>query len=822
MTKGCENCYFNRTKFVGTKGNPKAPIVFVGESPGAQELLKGLPFEGPSGKMLMHAINTSHTLTEEDIYMTNSLQCLPAGKKTPAMLVEAVSCCRERLLEEIQAHPRKVIVAIGNGALWSLTGNTNLKITQVRGKVFESDLSEFGIVATYHPAYILRGGGDYKKFATDIGFALGICYEEESVDKGYVEPQFKVASNEQDVKDFIDETLRNTPVGATISADIETAGFNPLKHRILSFGWSYDSDNVFVIPEHLVTKELLSYKDFDLGWNHPSIETYLGAPPQRRLKWNWHNGKFDVRFLKRLNLRMTVDHDTMLMNYSLDEIRGIHDLKQISADLLGSPDYESALDTYLPNKKTSYEVIPKDVLHKYMAYDIANTHRIWYILSEQVENDEKSSRLYHETLLPASRFLLQVEQIGLFVDFDRVESNVARLEEIQDEHSFVINKWAQELMGCDINPNSWQQVSELIYGYLKLANRPKGTGEDVLKKLPEHEVVQELLKYRKAAKAKGTYVKPLADQVDGDGRVRSTYLIHGTTTGRLSSRNPNMQNQPRDPLIRGQFVAPQGYSFMEFDYSQAELRCLAWFSMDERLVDIFNSGRSIHKEVSTDLWGEDWAAAFAIGDLNDPVHQRAHDQYMRTKALNFGIVYGRQAGSIAKEFNVTKKVAQVWVDAWSDNYPTAWGFLLKCRGCVAQGKNLISPFGRRKRARAVGMDSLHKTENEFANFLLQSTASDITLHSAMTMCDTLQQRWGAQIVNLVHDSILIEYPYRGNAEEYDELPISLKDMVDYGTGIMEETPIKFGLEGVKFGVDLKLSKRWGDKMDEEDEYYEDS
>lgn len=793
--KGCGNCFYKRFQFVESRGNPKAPFVIVGESPGATELQKGLPMMGPSGKVLMDALPNG--FDEKDFYIINALECLPRrgtdAKKNMAKLQSAVRTCNDCLKAKIAAHPRKVILALGNGALWGVTGNYDLKITQVRGTLFPTPLAEHGIVPTVHPAFLLRGGGSYQKFKLDIEYAISLLKGESP--KEQIVPVWSVAETAEDVKDFIDYTYARADEKnlTLIGADLETGGFDFLTDEILAMGWAIEPEQVFIVPEELCTKEVLGYRDF-------TLPKFKGG----RFRWHWHNGKFDIKFLWNQLLKAGVDEDSMLMSYTMEERRGYHDLEQVAGDEIGAPDYKDMLKPYLPNKKTSYRVIPKPVLYKYLALDVSNTLQIHQPMHTRLMSDARNATLYNKLLLPASELLAHVEWNGMKVDFKQQAENVEYYTAIMNEHSREINRHAAIVGLGEVNPNSPKQLTVLLYDKLKLSKVKKGTGEEILDKLPQHDAVVALKKYRKAAKAYGTYVKPLPDQVSADGRVHSTYLIHGTATGRLSSRGPNMQNQPREKRIRGQFCAEDGHMLVEFDLDQAELRCLGALSRDPELIRIYNTpGLSLHKEVSVSLWGEDWIDRYKIDTPGNPVYDQAKEEYMRTKALNFGIVYGREANSIAEEFEVSHREAQVWIDGWAKRFPLAWKYIEKCRLAPVRGQNLVTPFGRRKRAGVLSREKLKDLQNEAANFPHQSIASDITLYSAIKLRKPFEAL-GIKIVNLVHDAIIVEMPID------DRL---FQDVAAIATYEMEQTPLQWGIDALPFSADAKVGETWGELHD---------
>src|SRR4051812_32955450 len=171
----CKDCPHGFARMVGSRGDPTSPLVIVGESPGTQEVKVGVPFVGPSGKVLDHALAPYKTDFPNPL-MLNAFQCFPGTKTKDQVKVEAATrCCQQRLHNDIQAHERQVILALGNPAVWSTTGEFGAKITRVRGKRYDSRLAKRGIVAAVHPAFLLRGGGSMRQFMADVDYACRLA-----------------------------------------------------------------------------------------------------------------------------------------------------------------------------------------------------------------------------------------------------------------------------------------------------------------------------------------------------------------------------------------------------------------------------------------------------------------------------------------------------------------------------------------------------------------------------------------------------------------------------------------------------------------------
>lgn len=751
----CDKCPLNGAK-VGSKGPKDAKLVIIGESPGIQEVRKGIPFIGPSGEVLDAILR----YPIKDAYVLNALQCSPTKlhKKNPALMQEATRICNGRLIGLIQRHPRQLILTLGNNALWSVTGNYGYKITQARGFLIPSSLSELGILPAVHPAALLRGTGSFRQFAEDMIYASELIH----LGRDAIKVPPNVEYTEVTSKKQLAWIKRKLKKETELTCDLETSGFNPREDYILAAGICGPDHHVYDIkPEHIMDLKTL----FE----------------NRRIKWNYHNGKFDVQFLRAVGIDARVGDDTMLMSYALDEKPGVHDLEQVSSDILGAPDYKDMLKPYLPNKKTSYSVIPSEVLNEYLAIDVVNTSALRPILKRRVEADPATSKLYHKMLLPASEMLSRMEHNGFYVDMDWVDKlDVEYKERIAEcEHEI------EHAAGVLFNPNSPQQVSNILFHHLKLPNKAKGsTAVDVLEKLPQHPVVKLIMQHRIIKKAHGTYIKPMYRHIDEFGRIHATFLIHGTKTGRLASRNPNLQNIPRDPRLRGMFTAAPGCVLLEVDLSQAELRSLACLSGDPRLVSVYVNGFDLHLEVEQYLFG-------TSGNKENRV---------KSKNVNFGIIYGITGPGLAEQTGKSARECTQWIDSWYHRFPEAAEFIKKCRDTVPRGQVITTLFGRKKRVGLVSAANIWGLQNEAANFPHQSIASDITLYTAIKVEPQLRE-WGVKIVDLVHDSIITEIP----STDQD-----LQRMVgSYISEEMEYTPIEWGLVKVPFIADIEVGQRWG-------------
>jgi len=794
----CAGCVF-KTATCGTRGPQDSPFVIVGESPGKNEIKEGKPFVGESGKMLDSVIkNAFKAIDQQPIqpFYTNAIMCHPQGKEASKM-ERACKACNQRLVDSIRKHPRKVILALGGPAVQSLTGDYDIKITQIRGTVFNADsyraLAAEGIVASVHPAFLMRGTGSYPKFKKDVRTAAMLL-------TGVPLPKFIMSTHEVFTsEEQIAGWHATLPNGDELGTDIETSGFSPIDDDILCIGIGRmdQLDKNYVIPEGLVPT--------------PAVKALL---EDRRFRFCWHNGKFDIRFLRMLNqhpgsnydsINAVVDDDTMMLSYCLDETRGIHDLEQVGQDACNAPNWKAMLDQYRSSKKASYREIPTPVLHKYLGLDIGVTNQSFGMLRPQVAKDLHLEKLYRHQIR-WSNFLVEVERNGMLVDKEQTKKlDVMFRQEITDRKRR-LNIVAKARLGKEINPNSPPQVAELLYDGVKIPKYKgsRSTDADTLDMLPPNPVIVLLKEYRKSQKLHSTYVKNLYNfdptdkkhkgslegtrgpNVHSDGRVHCSYLLHGSVTGRLASRDINMQNIPRDSEVRSQFIALPGRRLVEFDYNQAELRCLAELSRCPDLCAIYldPSHPGLHHELSVTLFSANYT----------------DDEKMRAKMVNFGIVYGRTGASLAEEWKVSLDEGNRWVNGWFKRFPGAKKFIDQCRMAPLTGATLITPFGNKRRFGVVGWENKNAVQNEAANFLHQSIASNCNLESAERVFASFAKEYDADPCNLVHDSNIWSLP------DDDTIISAFGRRV---IAVMEQVPKDYGLTYIPFVADGKMGYRWG-------------
>jgi DNA polymerase I len=357
------------------------------------------------------------------------------------------------------------------------------------------------------------------------------------------------------------------------------------------------------------------------------------------------------------------------------------------------------------------------------------------------------------------------------------------------------------ILGQDYNPRSPQQTVKALEGFgLRVPIKrnqaggfSKTTDVEALTALRETvegdsaDFIDSLLAHRKNAKSDGTYVRGIRKRVYR-GRVFPTFLLHGTTSGRLSCRNPNLQNITRGETLRKQFIPTRpDHVFVQADYKQAELRVLTWLAQEPYF-------RTLFEDPSRDIFNE--LTPILYGDVSGMDKAAKKELRMKVKGYVYGLGYGREARSIADEFDIPVAEAQRGMRAFFSVIPQIVEFRESTRQAVMNGDDLITAFGRHRRFWLISNENLKEVMNEALAFLPQSTASDICL-DAFTILRPAMKGFG-WVRNLVHDSILVE---------------THKDNVDRVSQLMRyhmiESARKVVGDYVRFDVDIEVGDNWG-------------
>lgn len=548
-----------------------------------------------------------------------------------------------------------------------------------------------------------------------------------------------------------------------VGIDKENEFGHPERYQFLCVGIGYASGKVVVIGEEALKFNSVCYELGELI---------------RSCKWVCQNGKFDMAGLSILG-DGELYFDTMLASYAMDERRGIHGLDVLAQEFLGAPNWKHVLDPYVhktidKKRVTNYAWAPRDILYEYNAKDVANTYWLWELFEQQMDEDARS---LHQRMIRTSGNLMKSEMRGIRVDEEY-------LHYLEDHFLDSLKDYEEKLQPWVRNPRSPKQVKEALH---KLGHKVVDTREDTLTFLaetgidPESEAavfIDLLLGARKDQKLYGTYVKGIRTRLY-EGRVHPSFLLHGTTTGRQACRNPNMFNVPRGPRLRRMFIPDEGLVFVQVDYRTAELRVIATEAQDEYLHGAFlDPSRDIHGEVATRLYGPGWTT----------------EQRVRAKAYVFGLGYGREEYSIAREFRISVAEARKGIRGFFSMIPQVAQWQARMTDQILHsGEDLVNHFGRHRRFWLINKDNRKEVVKEGLAFIPQSTASDICVEAYNRLAEE-----GLPLLVSVYDSILTQC----KPEQAEEIGAHMAD-------VMQQTALDIYTDYVPFEAEVKIGPDWG-------------
>lgn len=405
--------------------------------------------------------------------------------------------------------------------------------------------------------------------------------------------------------------------------------------------------------------------------------------------------------------------------------------------------------------------------------------------------------VFNNIELPLVPIINEAQRYGIFVDIKYLKKLSKeyhkKLDSLQDKI------W--KLAGEEFNINSPKQMGEVLFdkmhlsvkGLKKTAGGARSTRESELVKLQgEHEIIDYILSYREIQKLLSTYIDNIPDMVDGDGRLHCTLNQTGTTTGRMSSNNPNMQNIPaRDGIgeaIRNAFVAKKEHTFLAFDYSQIEMRVLAVLADDEKLQEVFKTGKDVHSSVASFVFGV-------------PENEVTKDMRRKAKVINFGIVYGMGVQALKQNLGGTLEEARTFYKEYFEKFPKIAEYFEKVKKDASKNGYTQTMFGRRRYVKGIKSSIPYiraMAERAATNAPIQGTAADIIKITMKKADDKLKDEGLADKAHLllqIHDELIYEVE--------DEAATQVKEIIKDAMEYFPDIPLPLT-------VHISYGKRWGD------------
>lgn len=777
----CEECPLYSKPCAKTTAPRNPTTAFVSRSPGHHEAMAGKPFSGPSGDVLNFLLK-ENGVEREEILLTNVVLCAPDAGKVPP---EAIKACAPRLHSELRGIP--LVIAAGSEAVNLIVGRG--AIERYRGYRIEQEGRT--VVATNNPALVLRDDSTFPNLKRDFRRAFNPLPPPTL-------PTVEVIEDGGAARDYI---RRQIEIQRPLACDIESRGGLTHKARIVSLQFASEGTSATVIGERT---GLFEDEDFIGNYLRPLFES-------RGHTFLWHNGIFDVKILRfGYGIDARIDEDTLLMNYACDERGGVHALEYCLMEEFGWPNYEP--ESVKRFKKTGV-VEDYDELHTYAGWDVAGTYQLFETLGPRVEAEgttESYDRLLREGIEAVARIELKGFRYDVDTAADLMENEVG--PEIKAQELKLRTMIDKPLY----NPASTKQTAILLYDDWKIRHvmqkRPdmqRSTDDSALNEIvsgrfavPTHKLehesliqsfAKELKRYRELTKQASTYIVGMIERAidDPEYRIYTDLLLHGTVTGRPSSRNPNLLNitrtKPGLPDIRKLFIPTRGRQIVVADYSQAELRTIGWLSQDPELLRVYKDDEDLHSLAAARFYGEKFTS----------------EQRSRAKNMNFGVAYGQSAATFQEKHEIPEREAQRFIDWWWTYFKDVKAWKQEIIKEMRTGR-VSTPFGRARRFHLLTKENINTAIREAVNYKPQSIAADFTLRAVVVLGGGYSvpseiDRSKADIILTVYDSIIadVEESY---VDEYKRIC----------TQVMESRPSEELGWTIPYKVDIGSGDTWAD------------
>lgn len=575
---------------------------------------------------------------------------------------------------------------------------------------------------------------------------------------------------------LVDEFLPYLKLQKEISIETVSNNSNPINADLLGIAISYYPNEAYYVPN--TNGLIVRLKEI---FENESI-----------LKIG-HNIKYNILIFKRMGIELKGEFFDNLLAHYLIEAEVPHQIEVLAEKHL----YYNTLpeSTALMDKSKRSEKIEKletlDI--KDLACEAADKS---LQIAKKLKIEVKTSgveQLLYDIEIPLSKVLAQMEYFGVKVNKEELDTMSVELE----KESAILEKSIFDSAGEEFNINSPKQLGEILFDKLQLVDKPKktksgqyATGEEVLSKLSEHDIVNNILEYRELQKLKSTYVDALPGMMsDWDGRIHTNYSQSVAATGRLSSINPNLQNIPirtkRGKLIRKAFVpANNNFLILSADYSQIELRIMASFAKDQHMIDAFKNGRDIHATTASRVFG------VPLEEVDDAMRRKA-------KSVNFGLIYGQTAFGLGQNLNISRSEASEIIDAYFKEFSAVRDYMDLVISEARENEYVETILKRKRILRDI--NSRNQTMRGFAernaiNAPIQGSAADIIKIAMIDIAKWLNNsKLKTRMIMQVHDELVFEV----EKSEREEVTKKVRELM------MKASDLEVPME-----VDIGIGENW--------------
>lgn len=783
-------------------------------------------------------------LDPKEAIFTGAVKCRTWGTAPNRTIIKA---CKPYLDEELALLPETVthILVMGNEALQATLGKSG--ITKYRSQVYERPVinpetkqgQTLTIIPTIAHTAVSRNPSQLQGFMADLRFFAAKVAGKDGGAAQVAPPKVIRYVLDKPMLRRLKAALENAEI---VSYDIESASDHP------GFLESDPSSKIVSISFTILSKDK-KLSVWALPLYHPRspwrniwerILEFLREAFCKVPRSIAHNGKFDNRWLRQWGVERYLTFDTMLAAHLLNENRA-KGLKPLAHTELGVPNW--GIDTKELLKTPMMEVL------EYNALDTWYTYHLYRKFRRQLLEQPRLRAIFQRFFMPSANEFTGIERRGVWTDrerlFTRYEEAKQKLAEIEtklrefvpEDHPYKMYARDGTLKDDGVNWNASNFLRWLLFEHLGLPVYRRGKDkDDGSPGMPS--VAEAVMMELKGDEKYGAIAELLLDRVEWykfctaffaaytelitvDDRIHTTFKLHGTTTGRLSSgkendgekisakkqiRGVNLQQVPRNKFIRGLFGAPPGSYFVEFDYSQVELRVAAELAKEPTMIHLYQTGQDIHMTMAMQMTGK-------------PAHLVTKEERKKAKSVNFGFLYGMQWKKYIQTawenygLRVTEEEAQLFRKAFFLQFPELLVWHRKQRAMVAKYGRVESPLGRVRHLPDIyspDREVKAEAERQAINSPVQSFASDMILISLVVLHKKFQEMGlRARSIGTVHDALNLEIPEH-------EMAVALPIIKD----VMENLPLRewFGVElSVPIIADCKVGNHWGDAKELTDE-----
>jgi len=602
---------------------------------------------------------------------------------------------------------------------------------------------------------------------------------------------YRAVTDAKELQSYVDQILQNLP--ATVAFDTETDSLNTLKANLVGFSLAKEKGKGIYIPliltDSLLAGPLVAKKD--------ALTQLSRLFAEKDLTLVMHNAKFDLEVLWSNGLGKEIQYqcklaDTMIAAWLLESDRmgkNAYGLEYLAETKLGLKGTE--YDELVP-KNGSFADVPLEQAASYGAEDSDFTLQLWQRFEKELK-DQNLYDLFDQMEMKVLPILANMELRGIHLDRTALQTYQGELQ-AQLSHT---EKEIYELVGHEFNIASPLQLQKVLFEERglkpgKKTKRGYSTDTSVLEELAyEDPVPQKILEYRNLAKLLSTYVETLPTMTDEHSRIHTSFIQTGTATGRLSSRDPNLQNIPvRDEAgrkIRSAFTATEGTVLISADYAQIELVVLAHLSGDKNMCRAFIDGVDVHKSTASLIY------AVSPEEVTPEMRRSA-------KTINFGVMYGMSAFRLARDLGIPNKRAQEFIANYFTTYAGIRSFIDDTVRHAEENGYVTTIAGRKRQIMAI--NSANKIEKAGAervatNTPIQGSAADIVKKAMIDVEEALKENpTGARLLLQVHDELIFECP--DNEKAISDTIALIKDKMEHAYKL-----------NVPLRVSIEEGKNWG-------------